>query len=133
MGLVALDIRRDDFVGRKLREIHQKYIYESTLKADKNNPFLVSDLDIFRDRDRDRERDRERQRERQRETERDRERQRQRQRETERDRERDRERDDFRLMPSYGFTLLCGAFKGFMKAFIKLFEPSQRSVKIKLH
>ena len=121
MGLAALDIRRDDFVGRKLREIHQKYIYESTLKADKNNPFLVSDLDIFRDRDRDRERDRERQR------------QRQRQRETERDRERDRERDDFRLMPSYGFTLLCGAFKGFMKAFIKLFEPSQRSVKIKLH
>ena len=111
MGLAALDIRRDDFVGRKLREIHQKYIYESTLKADKNNPFLVSDLDIFRDRDRDRERDRERQRE----------------------TERDRERDDFRLMPSYGFTLLCGAFKGFMKAFIKLFEPSQRSVKIKLH
>ena len=115
MGLAALDIRRDDFVGRKLREIHQKYIYESTLKADKNNPFLVSDLDIFRDRDRDRERHRDRDRDRQRET------------------ERDRERDDFRLMPSYGFTLLCGAFKGFMKAFIKLFEPSQRSVKIKLH
>ena len=115
MGLAALDIRRDDFVGRKLREIHQKYIYESTLKADKNNPFLVSDLDIFRDRDRDRERQRDRDRDRQRET------------------ERDRERDDFRLMPSYGFTLLCGAFKGFMKAFIKLFEPSQRSVKIKLH
>ena len=113
MGLAALDIRRDDFVGRKLREIHQKYIYESTLKADKNNPFLVSDLDIFRDRDRDRDRDRERQRQ--------------------RERQRETERDDFRLMPSYGFTLLCGAFKGFMKAFIKLFEPSQRSVKIKLH
>ena len=131
MGLAALDIRRDDFVGRKLREIHQKYIYESTLKADKNNPFLVSDLDIFRDRDRDRERDRERQRERQRETERETETEteRERQRET----ERETERDDFRLMPSYGFTLLCGAFKGFMKAFIKLFEPSQRSVKIKLH
>ena len=117
MGLAALDIRRDDFVGRKLREIHQKYIYESTLKADKNNPFLVSDLDIFRDRDRDRERQRDRDRDRDRQ----------------RDRERQRERDDFRLMPSYGFTLLCGAFKGFMKAFIKLFEPSQRSVKIKLH
>ena len=72
MGLAALDIRRDDFVGRKLREIHQKYIYESTLKADKNNPFLVSDLDIFRDRDRDR--DRERETETERETERDRER-----------------------------------------------------------
>ena len=83
MGLAALDIRRDDFVGRKLREIHQKYIYESTLKADKNNPFLVSDLDIFRDRDRDRERDRETERETETETEteRDRERQRERQRE----------------------------------------------------
>ena len=81
MGLAALDIRRDDFVGRKLREIHQKYIYESTLKADKNNPFLVSDLDIFRDRDRDRERETER--------DRDRDRDRERQRETERDRERE--------------------------------------------
>ena len=78
MGLAALDIRRDDFVGRKLREIHQKYIYESTLKADKNNPFLVSDLDIFRDRDRDRERQRDRDRDRQRDRER--------QRETERER-----------------------------------------------
>ena len=77
MGLAALDIRRDDFVGRKLREIHQKYIYESTLKADKNNPFLVSDLDIFRDRDRDRER------------------------ETERDRDRDRDRERQRESPCY--------------------------------
>ena len=47
MGLSALDIRRDDFVGRKLREIHQKYIYESTLKASQNNPFLVSVQNIF--------------------------------------------------------------------------------------
>lgn len=47
MGLSALDIRRDDFVGRKLREIHQKYIYESTLKAGQNNPFLVSVQNIF--------------------------------------------------------------------------------------
>ena len=30
------------------------------------------------------------------------------------------------------FTLLCGASKGFMKAFIKPFEPPQRSMKIKL-
>ena len=85
MGLAALDIRRDDFVGRKLREIHQKYIYESTLKADKNNPFLVSDLDIFRDRQRQRETETETETERDRDRDRDRERQRERQRETERE------------------------------------------------
>ena len=81
MGLSALDIRRDDFVGRKFREIHQKYIYESTLKADKNNPFLVSDLHILRERERERERETETETEteteRQRETETDRDRQRQ--------------------------------------------------------
>ena len=30
------------------------------------------------------------------------------------------------------FALLCGASKGFMKAFIKSFEAPQRTVKIKI-
>ena len=32
----------------------------------------------------------------------------------------------------FTFTLLSGAWKGFMKAFIKAFEAPQRSVKIKI-
>ena len=40
--------------------------------------------------------------------------------------------DERKLTQFFIFTLLCGASKGFMKAFIKPFERPQRSVKIKI-
>ena len=40
--------------------------------------------------------------------------------------------EEKKLSQIFIFTLLCGASKGFMKAFIKPFEAAQRSVKIKI-
>ena len=37
-----------------------------------------------------------------------------------------------KIQLNFFLTLLCGASKGFMKAFIKPFETPQRSVKIKI-